>query len=292
MHPRRLESRILKNISLANRDFDLLGEGDRILVALSGGKDSYAMLWGLLRLQASAAYNFSIVAYHLDQGQPGHDTSPIEAHIKELGVNYEIEYQDTYTRVVEKTEAGKVYCSLCSRFRRAILYGAAKRHGCNKVALGHHREDLNETLLLNLFFSGQIKTMPPKLVSDDGQMMVIRPLAYVPEIELIELSEQMNFPIVPCKLCGSQDSQRKAVKKLLADISEKHPRVATSILAAVGNVRRTHVLDKKINPIYSAQATAPHESVDLDEEDVDGCAITPVPENSDGLVQIGGLSLG
>lgn len=256
MHIKALEGRILKGIHHANRDFSLIGEGDRILVALSGGKDSYGLLWGLMKLQASAIYKFDLVCYHLDQGQPGHDTAPIENHIKSVGLPYEIEYQDTYTRVVEKTEAGKIYCSLCSRFRRAILYKAAIRHGCNKVALGHHRDDLIETLMLNILYSGQLKAMPARLRSDAGEHEVIRPLAYVPEELMVELAQVHAFPIVPCRLCGSQEAQRTYVKKLLAKLSEDSPHIKGNILSALGNVRPSHLLDPKINPLFNGDLDA------------------------------------
>ncbi len=242
----------MKRVGHACRDFGLIRPGDSILVALSGGKDSYAMLWALKRIQARAPFELNLFAYHLDQGQPGHDVSPIEAHMKAAEVPYEIEYQDTYTRVVEKTEPGKIYCSLCSRFRRAILYKAANRHGCNKVALGHHADDIIETVLLNMFFSGQLKSMPPRLVSDDGAQEVIRPLAYVPEEELIELSAQQEFPIVPCRLCGSQEKQRQAIKTMLREMDEKYPemRIKPSILTSLSKVQTTHLLDPALNALY------------------------------------------
>ncbi len=275
MHPRKLESRILQAVNLANRDFNLLAEGDRVLVAMSGGKDSYALMWALQKLRAAAAYDFELVAYHLDQGQPGHNPEPIETYMKGLGVPYEIEYQDTYTRVVEMTEPGKVYCALCSRFRRAIVYKAARRHGCNKVALGHHRDDMLETLMLNLFFSGQLKSMPPKLRSDDGTQILLRPLVYVPETELVMLSEQQKFPILPCRLCGSQDSERKAVKQLLEELSVRYPRLRTSMLAAMGNVRKSHLLDTSLNPLYAREVSpATLEQLPVDREEDDVCATT------------------
>ncbi len=272
MHPKRLESRLLKAVVRANRDFGLFEEGDKILVALSGGKDSYALLWALMQLQASAPFKFELFAYHLDQGQPGHNPAPLEEHIKTLGVPYEIEFQNTYTTVIEKTEPGKIYCSLCSRFRRAILYKAAARNGCNKVALGHHRDDIIETALLNLFFSGQLKAMPPKLVSDAGNEMVIRPLCYAPEEELAEFSEQQAFPILPCNLCGSLDSQRKWVKNLLTDLTARTPHLKGNILHALANVTPSHLLDRTLNPVYTQGA---YLADDLDEEDA-----APVPTKS------------
>ncbi len=256
MHPTRLQSRISKALNQANREFALIGEGDKLLVALSGGKDSYGLLWALMRLRATAEFRFDLVCYHLDQGQPGHDPSPLEAHMKSTGLPYEIEYQDTYTRVVEKTEPGKIFCSLCSRFRRAILYKAALRHGCNKVALGHHRDDLIETLMLNILFSGQIKAMPARLVSDNGTLEVIRPLCYVPEEEMAELAEQQEFVIMPCQLCGSQEAQRSFVKGLLKDLSKRSPHIKGNLLAALGNVSKTHLLDKSLNPLFTGDVNA------------------------------------
>ncbi len=311
MHPRKLESRILQAVNLANRDYGLIKGGDRILVAMSGGKDSYGLLWALLKLRAAAPDKFEVFPFHLDQGQPGHDTTPIKRYLDELGMPYEIEYQDTYTRVVAMTEPGHVYCAWCSRFRRAILYKAARRNGCNKVALGHHRDDLIETFLLNAFFSGQLKSMPPRLVSDDGSEEVIRPLAYVSENELVELAQHKQFPIMPCQLCGSQDKERKAVKRLLEELTVKYPRIRTSMLAALGNVRKTHLLDKGINPLYGANlpAVLPHSLGDDEEEplafpatgaDGNGHAASEgdgqaseaeAPSGADALVTIGGRPL-
>lgn len=245
-HPKALESRLMKALGQANRDFALVEPNDRILVALSGGKDSYGMLWLLQKLRAQAPFPFDLVLYHLDQGQPGHDTSPIEAHMKTTGLPYEVEYQDTYTRVVELTQPGKIYCSLCSRFRRAILYKAAIKHDCNKVALGHHRDDLIETLLLNILFAGQIKGMPVKLTSERKTHQVIRPLAYAHEEDLIALAEQEKFHIVPCRLCGSQLKQRHFVKNLLKDLQQHSPHIKGNILHSMSNILPSHLLDKKL----------------------------------------------
>jgi len=256
MDPKQLESRILREINRANREFGLIGEGDRILVALSGGKDSYVLLWALQILRAKSVFDFEIVAYHLDQGQPGHNVSPLERHMEGLGIPYEIEYQDTYTRVVEKTEEGKIFCSLCSRFRRAILYKAALRHGCNKVALGHHRDDIIETLLLNLFYSGQIKGMPARLLADNGQLEVIRPLAFVAEEHIAALASHLNFAILPCNLCGSLQSQRQNIKRLLGDMEKDNIHLKGNLMSALGNVRVSHLLDKSLNPLFSADNSA------------------------------------
>ena len=251
MQAKQLESRILREINRANREFELIGEGDRILVALSGGKDSYVLLWALQRLQASAVFNFEIVGYHLDQGQPGHDATPLEKHFESLSIPYEIEYQDTYTRVVEKTEEGKIFCSLCSRFRRAILYKAALRHDCNKVALGHHRDDIIETLLLNLFYSGQIKGMPARLLADNGQLEVIRPLAFVAEDHISKLAQFFEFHIMPCNLCGSLESQRQNIKKLLRTMETENIHLKGNLMSALSNVRVSHLLDKTLNPLFN-----------------------------------------
>ncbi|MBI5509724.1 MAG: tRNA 2-thiocytidine(32) synthetase TtcA [Deltaproteobacteria bacterium] len=248
MKERRVEQRVLDRVGRAIEDFELIVPGDRILVAVSGGKDSWGLLWALLKKQAASPFHFDLVAYHLDQGQPGHDTKPIAAHLEALGVPHEIGFQDTYKRVLELTEPGKVYCSVCAHFRRAILYKAATKHGCNKVALGHHRDDLIETLLLNILFSGQIKSMPPKLRADDRAHEVIRPLCYVPEEEMIELAKLKEFPVVPCSLCGSQDAERKYIKNLLAELSEHSRHVKGNLLAALGNVNLTHLMDKRYNP--------------------------------------------
>jgi len=274
MHHKRLESRILKATNQAIRDFSLVKPGDRILMAMSGGKDSYGMLWAFQQIQAAAPFDFELVAYHLDQGQPGHDTAPIETHLKSTGLPYEIEFQDTYTRVVEKTEPGKIYCSLCSRFRRAILYKAATRHGCNKVALGHHRDDLIETLILNIFFAGQIKSMPPRLKSKEGTHELIRPLCYVPEEELLELSNIMHFPVVPCKLCGSIEAQRVFVKNLLKDLSKTQPHLKGNILHAIGNIVPSHMMDKTLHPFFESET----QTLGVDEDN--DCQVPPPPAAS------------
>tara|TARA_B100000959_G_C14916905_1_gene597770 strand:+ start:289 stop:1119 length:831 start_codon:yes stop_codon:yes gene_type:complete len=276
MQPKQLESRILREINRANREFELIGEGDRILVALSGGKDSYVLLWALQALQAKAVFNFEVVGYHLDQGQPGHDASPLEKHFEDLSIPYEIEYQDTYTRVVEKTEEGKIFCSLCSRFRRAILYKAALRHGCNKVALGHHRDDIIETLLLNLFYSGQIKGMPARLLADNGQLEVIRPLAFVAENHIASLAEHLKFVIMPCNLCGSLESQRQNVKKLLATMEKDNIHLKGNLMSALANVRVSHLLDKNLNPLFHDNVA----STDWSPEEA---------QDPNDLIQIGGL---
>jgi len=252
MHPKRLQGRILKAVNRAVGDYSLIGPGDKILVALSGGKDSFGMLWALRHLKAAAPFTFDLVLFHLDQAQPGHDTTPIAEFMAETGLEHEIERQDTYARVIELTKPGKTYCSVCSRFRRAILYRAASRHGCNKVALGHHRDDLIETLVLSIFFSGQIKSMPAKLRSQKGDHLLIRPMCYVHEEELRELAELHGYPVTTCGTCGNQDTQRSYIKTMLGELSGEFPSLKGNILHSLTNVQTTHLLDKDLNPLLAS----------------------------------------
>jgi tRNA 2-thiocytidine biosynthesis protein TtcA len=245
--PVHLERRLARDMGRAMNDFHLLEEGDRVMVAMSGGKDSYGMCVLLRDLQARAPIRFELVAVHLDQGHPGYDGSPLENWLRAEGIPYKILREDTYSIVTEKIPAGKTTCSLCSRLRRGILYQAATDLGCNKIALGHHREDAIETLLLNLFFSGKLASMPPRLVSDDGRHVVIRPLIYCAEAHLAELANLHKFPILPCNLCGSQsEAQRKQMKTLLADLEVKHPNLRATMLAAMGNVNPSHLFDRDL----------------------------------------------
>jgi tRNA 2-thiocytidine biosynthesis protein TtcA len=250
-----LERRLLRDMGRAIGHHRLIEEGDRILVAMSGGKDSYGLLVLLRDLQARAPVAFDLIAVHLDQGQPGYDGAPLEAWLAAEGVPYKILHENTYDIVVDKIPEGKTYCSLCSRLRRGILYRAAGELGCNKIALGHHREDALETLLLNLFFGGKLASMPPRLTTDDGRFVVIRPLAYAAEADLAALAEARGFPILPCKLCGSQDeAQRKHMKALLADLERKHPTLRQTMLAALGNVNPSHLFDRRLqNPTAGSE---------------------------------------
>jgi tRNA 2-thiocytidine biosynthesis protein TtcA len=237
-----LERRLLRDMGRAIGNHRLIEEGDRILVAMSGGKDSYGLCVLLRAMQARAPVAFDLIAVHLDQGQPGYDGAPLERWLEAEGVSYKILRENTYAIVTDKIPEGKTYCSLCSRLRRGILYRAAGELGCNKIALGHHREDALETLLLNLFFGGKLASMPPRLETDDGRFVVIRPLAYAAEADLAALAEARGFPILPCRLCGSQDeAQRKQMKALLADLERKHPTLRQTMLAAIGNVVPSHL---------------------------------------------------
>ena len=244
----RLEKRLLDGVARASGDFGLLEAGDRVMVAVSGGKDSHALLYLLREIQRRAPFEFSLFAVNVDQGHPGFPKRCLPDYFEREGYEYRVVEEDTYSVVKAKVPENKTYCSLCSRLRRGILYTLAVELGATKIALGHHRDDAIETLLLNLFYSGQIKAMPPRLVSDDGRNVVIRPLIYASEAELAEFAEQKQFPIVPCDLCGSQEQlQRKQVKRLVEELSAKNPHVRNNLFAALGNVRATHLLDRDLS---------------------------------------------
>jgi tRNA 2-thiocytidine biosynthesis protein TtcA len=227
---------------------DLISEGDRIMVAVSGGKDSHVLLHVLLDLMAKAPIDFTVFAYTLDQKQPGFDGSNLKAYYEEIGVEHYIAERDTYSIVTEKIPEGKTYCSLCSRLRRGILYDEAARLGATKIALGHHANDALETLLMNLFYSGKLAAMPPRLTSDDGRSVVIRPLLSVDEESLTRLAAGMGFPIIPCNLCGNQEGlQRARIKKLIADESGRNPVLLHSAKAALANVKPSHLWDRTLS---------------------------------------------
>ncbi len=238
----RLERKLLRRVSRLNRSFDLIRRDDRVMVACSGGKDSWALLHLLRAYQSMVPFSFEIVAMNLDQGQPGFPAGVLRAHFERHGFEHHMVFQDTYSVVRDKVPAGKTSCSLCSRLRRGILYRVAEELRATKVALGHHRDDIIETLLLNLFFAGQIKAMPPRLRSDDGRHVLIRPLATCGEADLAAYTRQRQAPIVPCDLCGSQENlQRKQMKGLLAQLEQKNPRIRESLLAALANPVPSHL---------------------------------------------------
>jgi tRNA 2-thiocytidine biosynthesis protein TtcA len=241
---KRLQARIRGLVGKAIDDYSMIGEGDRVMVCLSGGKDSYTLLDVLLSLQRSAPVSFEIVAVNLDQKQPGFPVHVLPEYLAGLGVPYEILEQDTYSVVKRVVPEGRTMCGLCSRLRRGRLYRYAAENGITRIALGHHRDDIVETLFLNMFFGGRMKAMPPKLLSEDGRHVVIRPLAYVPEREIERYARARQFPIIPCKLCGSQESlQRVQVKKMLAEWEREYPGRTETIFSALRNVSTSHLAD-------------------------------------------------
>ncbi|MFV8754684.1 tRNA 2-thiocytidine(32) synthetase TtcA [Nannocystaceae bacterium ST9] len=258
-----LERRLLRRMSQLNREFALIEPGDRIMVAISGGKDSWAMLHLLRAYERIVPFTYELVAVNLDQGHPGFPVEVLRAHLDAEGFEYRLIHKDTYAVVKANTAPGKAYCSLCSRLRRGILYDVAVELGASKIALGHHRDDVIETLLLNLFHSGQLKAMPAKLYSDDGRNTIIRPLAGCAEAEIAEYARLAEFPIVPCDLCGSQPNlERKKVKQLLASLESDNPLIRNHMIAAIANVKPSHLWDKQLLAGQAGQGSDPY----LDEE--------------------------
>ena len=252
----KLEKRLCREVGRAIVDYNMIEEGDRVMVCLSGGKDSYAMLDILQKLQARAPISFEMIVVNLDQKQPGFPADILPAYLTKLGVKFHIENQDTYSIVKRVIPEGKTMCSLCSRLRRGILYRVASELGATKIALGHHRDDILQTLLLNMFFGAKLKGMPPKLVSDDGQHVVIRPMAYVAEKDLTRWSEVREFPIIPCTLCGSQENlQRKQVGLMLKDWEKRFPGRVENMFSALQNIVPSHLMDRSLFPFETIRAT-------------------------------------
>ena len=252
----KLEKRLCRQVGQAIIDFNMIGEGDRIMVCMSGGKDSYGMLDILLKMQQRAPITFEIVAVNLDQKQPGFPEHILPEYLKALGVEYHIETQDTYSIVKRNIAEGKTMCSLCSRLRRGILYNVARKLKCNKLALGHHRDDMLQTFFLNMFFGGKLKGMPPKLNSDNGEFIVIRPLAYVAEKDLIRWAAHRQFPIIPCTLCGSQTNlQRVQIGNMLRDWEKQYPGRAETMFTALQNVVPSHLMDHAKHDFKAIKAT-------------------------------------
>lgn len=240
----RLERRLLGQVARASREFRLIEPGDRVMVAVSGGKDSLGLLHLLRRLQQRAPFGFSLVAVNLDQGQPGFPSEVLPEYFAREGYDYRVVREDTYSIVKEKVPAGRTACSLCSRLRRGVLYNVAVELGATKLALGHHRDDVLETLLLNLLYGGQLRAMPARLRSDDGRNVVIRPLVHCAERDLQAFADERAFPIIPCDICGSQANHRRLyVKRLLAELERENPKLRGNLYAALGNVRPTHLYD-------------------------------------------------
>lgn len=243
----KLSKRLRHAVGDAINDFNMIEPGDKIMVCLSGGKDSYALLDILRQLQASAPIDFQLVAVNLDQKQPGFPEEVLPTYLESIGVPYKIVEEDTYSTVKRVLDEGKTTCSLCSRLRRGILYRTAKELGCTKIALGHHRDDILATLFLNMFYGGKLKAMPPKLVSDNGEHIVIRPLAYVKEKDLIKYAELKQFPIIPCNLCGSQPNlQRQVIGDMLRDWDKRFPGRIESMFSALQNVVPSHLADTEL----------------------------------------------
>jgi tRNA 2-thiocytidine biosynthesis protein TtcA len=258
----KLAKRLRRLVGEAIADFSMIEAGDKVMVCLSGGKDSYAMLEVLMRLREKSPTPFELVAVNLDQRHPGFPEHVLPDYLTSLGVPFRIEVQDTYSVVKRVIPEGKTMCGLCSRLRRGVLYRVASEIGANKIALGHHRDDILETFFLNLFFGGTLKAMPPKLVSDDGKHVVIRPLSYVEESDLEAYAELREFPIIPCDLCGSQEQlQRKQVKSMMRDWEKKHPGRMDTIFGALTNVAPSHLLDRTLHDFANIEATGERNSI-------------------------------
>ena len=270
----KLDKRLHRLVSQAIADFNMIEDGDKVMVCLSGGKDSYSMLDILLDLQKRAPVRFEIVAVNLDQKQPGFPEHVLPQYLEQLGVPFRIEAQDTYSIVKRLIPEGKTMCSLCSRLRRGILYRVAGEIGATKIALGHHRDDMLQTLFMNMFFNSRLKGMPAKLVSDDGRNVVIRPLAYVAEADLARWAAHRRFPIIPCTLCGSQDNlQRVQVRQMLREWDKRFPGRIDNMFNAMAHVVPSHLIDRKLYPFQTIRSTGvvnPEGDKAFDEED--GCA--------------------
>lgn len=253
-----LQRRLMTQMGRAIETYGLIKPGDKIMVCLSGGKDSYAMATLLEATRRKVPYDFELVMVNLDQGQPGFNQQVIVDWCEERGLAHNMVYQDTYKVVTDKIPAGKTYCSLCSRLRRGILYDTAVSLGCTKIALGHHKDDAVETLLMSQMFSGQISSMPPLLRSQDGRNTVIRPLIFCSERDLIRFSEEQAFPILPCDLCGSQDGlQRQVIKRLLNELNSRNPKIKDNLFASMSNIRPSHILDPKVRQAFGFDRLAP-----------------------------------
>lgn len=270
----KLSKRLHRQVGQAVTDFNMIEDGDKVMVCLSGGKDSYSMLDILLNLRERAPISFDLIAVNLDQKQPGFPEDVLPNYLKSRGVPFHIEEQDTYSVVKRVVPEGKTTCGLCSRLRRGILYRVAQELGCTKIALGHHRDDIVTTLFLNMFFGSRLKGMPPKLVSDDGKNVVIRPLAYVKEPDLVRWAEHREFPIIPCNLCGSQENlQRVQVKAMINEWEKRYPGRIDNIFTAMGSIVTSHMMDKKLFPFETLRATGVADAGgDIAFDDDESCA--------------------
>jgi tRNA 2-thiocytidine biosynthesis protein TtcA len=279
----KLSKRLHRQVGQAIIDFNMIEPGDKVMCCLSGGKDSYAMLDILLSLRQRAPVDFDIIAVNLDQKQPGFPEHVLPDYLRARGVPFHIEEQDTYSIVTKHIEPGKTMCSLCSRLRRGILYRVAGELGATKIALGHHRDDIVVTMFMNMFFGSRLKGMPPKLVSDDGRNVVIRPLAYVNEDDLVRWAAHREFPIIPCTLCGSQDNlQRVQIKAMIREWEKQYPGRIDNIFTAMGNITPSHMMDRALFPFTTIKASGrPEPEGDIAFDEDESCA-TPKP----GVVRI------
>jgi tRNA 2-thiocytidine biosynthesis protein TtcA len=273
----KLAKRLRREVGQAIADFNMIEEGDRVMVCLSGGKDSYGLLDVLLYLKEKAPINFEVIAVNLDQKQPGFPAEVLPAYLDGLGIPYRIVEEDTYSIVKRVIPEGKTTCSLCSRLRRGILYRVADEVGATKIALGHHRDDILATLFLNLFFAAKLKAMPPKLVSDDGKHIVIRPLAYCQEKDLVEWAQVREFPIIPCNLCGSQPNlQRQQVGEMLRDWDRRFPGRVETLFRSLANVVPSHLMDGRLYDFTGLKASGtpdPDGDIAFDADEVPVAAV-------------------
>lgn len=282
----KLQKRLRRNVGIAIADYNMIEEGDKVMVCLSGGKDSYGMLDILLNLQKTAPVSFEIIAVNLDQKQPGFPPEVLPNYLEKIGVPFHILEKDTYSVVTELVPEGKTYCGLCSRLRRGSLYGFAQQIGATKIALGHHRDDIVETLFLNMFYGGKLKAMPPKLLSDDKKNIVIRPLAYCKEEDLEAYANFKKFPIIPCNLCGSQDNmQRQVIKDMLRQWEKQHPGRIETIFAAVKSVEPSQLADTSLFDFSNLKIERPERidmvnlwgSAEMNEQaDASSVTVTPI----------------
>lgn len=276
----KLQKRLRRNVGQAIADYNMIEDGDKIMVCLSGGKDSYTLLDILLGLQKSAPVRFELIAVNLDQKQPGFPEQILPNYLKSIEVPFDIIEEDTYSVVKRVIPEGKTTCGLCSRLRRGIIYGWAERNGISKIALGHHRDDMIETLFLNMFFGGKIKSMPPKLKSDDGKHIIIRPLAYAKEKDIAKFAKAKAFPIIPCNLCGSQENlQRQNIKIMLQDWDRKHPGRIETIFKAMNNVAPSHLADTDLFDFVNLQQDTKEQDLLFDSPEFETQQADKKPEN-------------